>query len=271
MSGSRRPTIEIVVPVRPGQTCRFPIAPDTPTATTQVISCRDGNISRLWRDAYVASRAEIVIFRHDDVWFRDGEDLEKQLQDVTEQYPIVGVAGATSYSPSRQTWFSPPAVWRGMVSHPPLACGSPDAYVRAFFGPAGPAVVLDGCAVAVRRNRPGGGIGPYGAADVASWWDVEFPFHFYDIAFTLNASLAFYKAGLGPPCYVIITDVVHKSHGSFGEDHHRAWQRFVAKYAGVGTLESYLARDGMACVRRLPPEPQNATLAPDQRDGRCDI
>lgn len=239
-------TIEIIVPVRPGDRDRFPV-PDVPgRISTRIQECTDGNLSRLYRDAYLDSRADLVLFKHDDFCFRHWESFEAQAWDLLQHHPILGVAGTRAFAPQRLPWWRQTAqpglmdgLNRGMVSHPLPAglptSGTANGYHQTLYGPPGPVAVLDGVLLAVLRRWEGNMplFGQFTKEDVAAWWDDAFGRHFYDMAFTFNASLAFQEAKLGPACYAMVADVTHESVGTPD----RAWQeaamRFVSRYGGA--------------------------------------
>lgn len=235
-------TIEIIVPVRPGGVDKFQVKHDPDRIKTTVVECADGNLSRVWRDAYVASDADVVVFKHDDFWFRNWLSYEAQLWAMIDRYPILGVAGARSFIPRKAAWWQQTetrhdfidGVCRGMVSHPtpdPLKkIGRIGTFFPTFYGPPGPVVVMDGCCIAVKRNVDSDTFGDYTLDDIAGWWDTDFTYHFYDIAFTMNATLAFQEKKLGASCYVLIADVVHQSGGDTGEDYMQHAIRFATKY-----------------------------------------
>ena len=243
MATQQMQTIEIIVPVRPGSGDRFPVSADPDRIQTRVIECPDGNLSGLWRDAYGESNADVVVFKHDDFWFRGWYSFESQLWSLMDRYPIIGVAGARSYSPRRVAWWQQSdsrhamidGINRGMVSHPtPSALrgvGRIGDYCPTLFGPPGPAVVLDGCCIAVCRNFANDPFGQFSIDEVLNWWDLDFTHHFYDIVFTLNATQACHRAGLGTPCYVVVADVVHESGGPTGPEYVEAAKRFSQKYS----------------------------------------
>ena len=248
-------TIEIVVPVRPGDHDRFPITQEPERIITTEVECPDGNLSKAYSKAYTESEAAVVIFKHDDFWFRDWESFEYQLWDRIQRFPIIGVAGTRSYAPNRNPawWLQAPAragmidgLNRGLVHHP--ATGDFKAqigeYIPTLFGPPGPAVVMDGCMIAVANCMlPGDGIRTYWnsagikwedrSKRVAAFFDPEFTFHFYDIAFTLSASKTFLEEAGQPACYVVLADVCHLGVGEMDNTWARLSQQFASKY-GVG-------------------------------------
>jgi len=233
-------TIEIIVPVRPGDHDRFRVEAHSDRIITNEVECPDGNLSKAYSKAYRESSADVVIFKHDDFWFRNWEAFELQLWATMAQYPIIGVAGTRSYAPNRN-----PAWWlqanaragmvdglnRGLVHHPAQGDFKTtiNDYAPTFFGPPGPAAVLDGCMVAVARDEQllfnTANLDPY---RIANWFDPDFTFHFYDIAFTLNASVALSAMGQSA-CYVVLADVCHLSigAGAGGKD----WQIMARKFS----------------------------------------
>src|SRR3712207_1046513 len=185
------PTLEVIVPVRPGARDQFPPRLARGVRSREVV-CEDGNLARLWRVALAQSSADAVLFKHSDFWLRGWESFEAQLWPLLGRYPVVGVAGTRYFSPRRPCWWGQVAarpgladgVNRGMVAYPhpdPLAdqAGTePGGYVARFYGPPGPVVVLDGCCVAVGRDPQAWD--PFPLDEVAGWWDPEFGRHLYD-------------------------------------------------------------------------------------------
>lgn len=222
---------EVIVPVRPGDVDRFPV--DRPDVTTKVIECPDGNLSKLYKAAYLESEANIVIFKHDDLWIRNWDDYRFQVEHYLKFHIVIGVAGTRSYAPNRN-----PAWWmqggkrqghvdglnRGVVCHP--SNGVIDSkYMPVLYGEPGPAVVLDGCLIAVWRDLPELK-NKINANLIASCFDIGFTYHFYDIGFTLCVTNNF-----GDGCYVICSDIVHEGMGELTKDWQKAADRFVKKYS----------------------------------------
>lgn len=227
-------TIEVVTPVRPGGRDRYPISPSA-RVTVRSVVCADGNLSRVYREVYRASGADLVVFKHDDAWIRDWADFERQLWEVVDRCPVVGVAGAANFDPAVPAWWEQPAT-RGSVAHPDERGG----WRTRAYGPAGPAAVLDGVVLAVRRKWPDGR-GPLGAATadrLADCWDDRFGRHFYDIAFSLAVTRMFLATGPGPGCWAIVCDVAHDSGGPTGPEWREAAARFLSVIGGQGPVRT---------------------------------
>ncbi len=225
---------EIIVPVRPGDVDRFPV--EQPGVTTRVIECPDGNLSRLYKQAYLESEANVVIFKHDDLWIRNWDDYRFQVEHYLKTHMVIGIAGTRSYAPNRH-----PAWWmqtvkrfghvdglnRGLVCHP--SNGVIDSkYIPVLYGEPGPAVVLDGCLMAVLRdNNFMHKNANYicSSKQIADCFDPMFTYHFYDVAFTLNL------VNSNMPIYVICSDIVHEGMGELTKSWEKAASRFVKKYA----------------------------------------
>lgn len=231
-------TVEVITPVRPHDRDRYPVQYGSDPVKLRTIVCPDGNLSVVYRDAYLASNADIVIFKHDDFFIRDWHWLYRQIILVMELgYPIVGVAGTRAYAPERS-----PAWWmqagqrvgmvdglnRGLVHH-----RQDGKWLPTIFGSPGDAVVLDGCFIAVARSY--GLLVDYHQQlhpeRMAEFFDLSFRNHFYDIAFTLRASRWGRMMGVKrPPCFVVMSDVLHESPGELAPMWHQAAERFVANY-----------------------------------------
>ena len=230
--------IEIIVPVRPGDVDRFPV--EQPNVTTRTIECPDGNLSKLYKTAYLESKANIVIFKHDDLWIRNWDDYISQVEHQLKSHLVIGVAGTRSYAPNRN-----PAWWmqgtkqyghvdglnRGIVCHPSNGI-IPNKYMPVLYGEPGPAVVLDGCLMAVTRSLEWEFTHPRMVQRLAECFDLDFTYHFYDIAFTLNLN------DVSEPdiedvvaCYVICSDIAHEGLGTLTEAWQKAAQRFTNKYS----------------------------------------
>ncbi len=249
--------VEIVVPVRPGQHDQFPVIDGLSGGCTDLdifqneIECPDGNLSQVYKDAYLASDADVVIFKHDDFHIRNWFNFSLQMLSLMrgpDGYPVVGVAGARSYAPERHVaWWMQSAVREGMVdginrgyvAHPakygPLYHNLGIGEVFTDFGPPGPAVVLDGCCFAVVRQDDWFDCCKYAKLThqgVADCFDPEFKNHFYDIAFSLNLSRMFFNHGkvAHAPIYIVHADVVHQSPGPVGKAWEAAGAIFKEKY-----------------------------------------
>jgi len=218
--------IEVIVPVRPGDKDRFPVKGSG--VVTREIECADGNLSQVYRDAYLESDAEIVIFKHDDLWIRNWNNYIYQVEHQLKYHYVVGVAGTRSYAPNRNiAWWMQSAVRvghvdglnRGLVSHPSNQVIN-SKYIPTLFGEPGPAVVMDGCLLAV--SHP---FNYYDVDQIGKCFDLEFTYHFYDVAFTMNVSESL-KHG-----YVICSDIVHEGVGELTPAWHEAGKRFVDKYS----------------------------------------
>lgn len=218
----RQPSIEILTPVRPGGRDRYPVPIQQPDAA-RTAECADGNLSNLYQRSYTDSRADVVVFKHDDFHVRDWRRFRESLMAAMETHLVVGVAGAGVYSPARPRWWLHPSdEFRGRVAHPTESGG----WLPHDYGPAGPVAVLDGALLAVRRSTPR-------AAELAACFDPEFGRHFYDLAFTWNATRR-----LGRVCFALAEEVAHDSPGRTDAAWHRAAERFARKYGGVtGPLE----------------------------------
>ncbi|RMG40698.1 MAG: hypothetical protein D6725_02895, partial [Planctomycetota bacterium] len=224
---------EVVVPVRPGDRDRFPVPADDSghPARSRTVMCTDGRLSRCWRDAFAASDADVVVFKHDDLQILQWRDFAERVAKHLGTGPIAGVAGAAVYSPSFGRWWRGlphrPTSLRGRVRHlaatPGTTTGTaaavgersgsansgPAECTELVFGPPGPAIVLDGCLIAVCRNERLLADAGWTVDELLACWDEAFGRHFYDVAFTYNASLRAALSGRPPACWVVDTPVLH--------------------------------------------------------------
>ena len=207
--------IEVIVPVRPGGCDKYPLV--YPGVDTYVVECADANLSRVWRDSVMASDADIVVFKHDDLWVRDPLGYLTQVAGLIAVgvINVVGVAGTRMYAPMRETawWRQGDRTTLGLVHHQVVN----QLEYPSFFGPPGPAVVVDGCIIAVRTRSM--------ARDL---WDVSFKNHFYDVAFCVNQEL------LHPnTTRVIISDIKHDSLGMLSPAWYESSARYIKSHRSV--------------------------------------
>ena len=229
-------TIEVVVPVRVGERDRYPVRDPGNTVVTREVECPDGALSALWRDAWLKSMADVVVFKHDDCAIRDWPAYRTSISKTIERFPIVGVAGASSFDPNHPIWWERGESLHGRVLH--VMEDQHGRVAASDYGPPGPALVLDGLCVAVARPPWQGAAGIFAEDEIARWWDEEHTNHFYDIAFSLNAVRAFADRGLKTPCAVVSAEILHHHAGSMQKsgDYTAAQRRFCGKYGHLPRL-----------------------------------
>jgi len=240
------PTVDVIVPLRPGCRDQFPVRGGANVAVRN-IECADGNLTLLWRAAYLGSSADIVLFKHDDFWIRNWDSLTIHWP-LLLRYPVLGVAGTRYYSPAEAAWWNQvrtrpqpgPGINRGMVAHfrpgQDPTTTEPGGYAPLFYGPPGPVAILDGCCVAVRRRMWQAGAERFMPEAIAEWWDLTFSRHFYDVAFCFNATRAYRDAYLGPACYAVVADVCSMSGNLVDAEWESAARRFQQDYAHHGPI-----------------------------------
>lgn len=163
-------------------------------------------LGRVYNNALIGS-SDTLVFCHDDIDIHDELWVEKVIEGL-KKYDIVGVAGSSYYNVFNGSWFASKMFQRGTVAHPAL--DNPNVWGFTVYGAAGEAVVLDGVFMATTKKV---------LKDVM--FDVELPFHFYDIDFCLRAYEKGYKIGVVP------MKIFHKSHGSYRKD----WADMHVKFA----------------------------------------
>lgn len=226
-------TFEVIVPVRPGEHDRYPVVTNDYKVTTKEIETT-GGLSVVYRDQLLASKADIVIFKHDDLWIRDVDNFLSQVAFHARRYPVIGIAGTTSYSSIRHpSWWMQgqnryglnDGLTRGMVSHPQPGNALKQEFVATLFGPPGAVVVIDGCCMAISRL-----LVDVPVDDIAKCFDPSYTTHFYDIALSCNVTLLAQSRGLRSGCYVIVSDIAHRSPGVLTPDWEAASRKFGIHY-----------------------------------------
>jgi GT2 family glycosyltransferase len=160
-----------------------------------------------------AGPEEILTFIHDDVEIHDGFFCKK-LKYAHKNYPIVGLAGLvdTPEIKTRCMWHLMGEKKSGFVSHKI----SPSTYNSSYFGPSPQEVnLIDGLCISVVPEK-------LKQADV--WFDEDFDFHFYDLAFCMRAR----KAGLKITTWPIF--VIHHGLGHPDKNFNELEQKFKKKY-----------------------------------------
>lgn len=190
-------------------------------------------LSELFQDHLNTTRADYVLFIHDDLEIHDQLLVEKLLL-AHKTYNIVGLAGATSQDYSNivnTTGHELPLVWhlrkmkpedaRGIVAHtiPKGFNGVEFSHVNsAYFGPTpSPVVVIDGLFMSFDMGSL------HGKDEV---FDRSFSFHHYDMGMCLRANGMSLTIGVHP----IFT--VHHGLGEYANDPtwHKMAELFRNKY-----------------------------------------
>lgn len=162
-----------------------------------------------------AGDADIVVFLHDDIWFRAGflEAVEEGLQ----EFHVIGAVGNMRCLPAQPSWLymrvnsregwvdEDPAFLSGVAQH-----GSPEVFDRQDHGHHRSACeLLDGLLLAADAHA---------LRKVNARFDERFDFHFYDLDFCRNARSLGLHLGTWP------LDLIHESGGHFGSE------RWIASY-----------------------------------------
>jgi protein O-GlcNAc transferase len=161
------------------------------------------------------SKADALVFVHDDVWIEDYCFADRVIEGLAAN-DVIGVAGNKRVLDMQPAWcfvdealtWDEGANLSGRVGHGNTAFGE-----VAFFG-AAPArcELLDGLLIAAKKSSLNG-------ANVL--FDPQFKFHFYDMDFSRTAR----AAGLSLATWPIA--VTHQSGGAFGTP---AWRESLALY-----------------------------------------
>lgn len=168
-------------------------------------------------DLAIKNKREFLILCHDDVIIES--DLPYKIPDLLKEYDMVGVAGATSCK------FESPALWHLMGGgfgggnlHGAVAHGNEKEKHMTNFGVYPKQVLMvDGVFMAIHRR-----------VFEKIRFDESCPagFHFYDLSYSLDASLAGFKVGVSD---IMIT---HASPGlrEFTQDFRDGEEWFLNKY-----------------------------------------
>jgi GT2 family glycosyltransferase len=160
------------------------------------------------------NRGKIALFVHDDVELEDLFLLEKLIH---SPYSITGVAGARSFNKKSQlaAWHlsAPREDYVGEAAH----FNSGKVWTTVFGPTKSRALVLDGLFLSCKIDN---------LVDKEVYFDEDFNFHFYDIAFCLRANQK------GVTCGVLPIRVVH--HGLGDSMNSEEWKKsnelFKQKY-----------------------------------------
>jgi len=145
---------------------------------------------------------DIAVIVHDDVYI-NCKDMLERLLDVSKQYTVFGLAGATSCK------IGNPALWhlmskkqdqRGCVAH-----GSKESYMYTSFGPVpSRCLIIDGVFIGININQLPEGVK----------FDETYPckWHYYDLDFSLECNRN--KVIIG----VVDIPIIHSSPGLTNPD-----------------------------------------------------
>lgn len=162
-----------------------------------------------------ASRAEALVFVHDDVWIEDYFLADRVLAGL-QSFDVIGVAGNRRRAPRQRGWG---AVGGDVAAYGPndlsgaVAHGTNPFGRVATFGPV-PAEceLLDGVFIAARLQV---------LLDRAVRFDPRFDFHFYDLDFCRTARSAGLRLGTWP------ISLTHQSKGAYESP---AWLNAYDRY-----------------------------------------
>jgi len=162
------------------------------------------------------SRGETVIFSHDDIeiWT---PDFSARIRRHLARFDCIGVTGTSLLVGANWCEAGPPYIF-GQVATP-----SDNSYQVGIFGSAkrvmGGIQALDGLFLAFRRP----------VIERIGWDEQTFSgFHCYDIDCTYRAYLAGYRLGIA-----MDLQILHHSHGNYGEAWKHAARLFHRKHAGT--------------------------------------
>lgn len=137
-----------------------------------------------------ANRDKTVLFVHDDVELNDLFLYEKL---ANSPYVVTGLAGATSFNrlADKLAWHlaAPKHTYVGEVAH----CNKDKTWTTVFGPTPSRALTLDGLFLSVKVND---------LLEKELFFDEDFSFHFYDIAFCLRANKKQVTCGV-LPIYIV--------------------------------------------------------------------
>ncbi len=160
-------------------------------------------------------RDYIILFVHDDIIIQD-INLKLKLNDAIKDYDVVGVAGTAEFGlKSPVVWHnSPKDKWSGAVGHP---TGKGQIQITYFGVWPKQCMVLDGLFIAINTEK---------ILDSGVKFDEQFKFHFYDLAFCVDAHLSGHSLGTWD------IPLTHFSHGDYNDESWRTSEKkFIEKYS----------------------------------------
>jgi GT2 family glycosyltransferase len=209
--------IEIVSATRLGRTA-FTDTPlgqslrriDRDARVVPAVSFDNSNgLSEIYSGRIESSRADILVFVHDDVWIEDFYFTDRVLEGLGT-FDVIGVAGNSRRQPQQSAWAYAPGSDRLDLPylHGAIAHGSGPLGKVGFFGPiVGSCELLDGVFLAAKREA---------LIEHGVRFDTRFAFHFYDLDFCRTARSKGLALGTWP---------VSMTHRSSGRPFTPAWEQ----------------------------------------------
>ena len=153
---------------------------------------------------------DYYIFAHDDIQIFD-EDWISKIINGLEKYDIVGIAGGRFFDPMHGMWAPSlsPIFSSGAVAH----ATEGNKFVFTNYGLEKEVLTIDGCLIAMKSITA-----------KKLQWKAYNKFHFYDIAFCLDAHKFGYKLGVVP------IGIKHKSMGNYNTNWGKALHDFRNDY-----------------------------------------
>lgn len=172
----------------------------------------------LYNSAIDQSRADILVFIHDDVWLDDPQLISK-IRTGLNHFDAIGVAGNTRIAKKQPAWLFSQILYGKFIRDSDHLSGaivhgeSLDQAKRVVYGEMPTACeLLDGVFIAARRRS---------LANSGVYFDNTFKFDFYDMDFCRTARKSGLTLGTWP------LDIIHKSKGVFG---HERWLKTYDAY-----------------------------------------
>lgn len=173
------------------------------------------SLTEIYNRGLNESKADIIVFCHDDIVFETknwGEKLLKQFEKNPE-YGILGVAGTNHIIDGR--WWTIKNAMHGTVKHTDGVKTWTNKYSDSYGNQLKEMVVVDGLFIAVNKTK------------ITKNFNEEFKgFHFYDISFCLDNYISGVKVGL-------ISNILllHKSVGQTNQTWEDNKKKFESMYS----------------------------------------
>lgn len=186
--------------------------------TTDIFYENTAGLSTRYNEAIDKHKDSVdaLVFVHDDVFISD-VFLDEKLEQGFKTYGILGVAGSSRFLLNEPiVWHnSPKDTWSGSVEHPMVNKGATGSTAQTYywssFGPAPKTcAVIDGLFIAADLKQIG-----------KVRFQPEFDFHFYDLAFCMEAYFEKVKVG---------TSNIHLTHMSHGNYASGGWREMQEKF-----------------------------------------